>query len=72
MPITRSQLEEVIKIAFPNAIVHITDLAGDNDHWSVEITHESFKNLSRIAQHKLVQRAVEGQNIHALQIKTSS
>ena len=72
MPISRDNLEATIKSAFPNSQVKITDLAGDNDHWAVEVTDSAFKNLSRIAQHKLVQKAVSSYDIHALQIKTAS
>ncbi len=71
MPISREDLEKAIKSAFPASRIKITDLAGDNDHWSLEIVDEAFRNLPRIAQHKLVQAAISSHDIHALQIKTS-
>ena len=70
MPITQTELEESIQAAFPDAEIHIKDLAGDNDHWSLTVKDSSFEGLSRIEQHKLVQKAVADKNIHALQIKT--
>lgn len=70
MPITKQELEDTIKAAFPNARVTSTDLAGDNDHWSVEVADASFAGKSRIEQHRMVQAAVAAKNIHALQIKT--
>jgi len=72
MPITREDLQKTIRAAFPSAQIKITDLAGDNDHWSVEVIDESFKNLSRLAQHKMVQSAVRWHEIHALQISTKT
>lgn len=72
MPVTEQTLRETLKQHFPNSEIKITDLAGDNDHWSVEIKDSSFAGKPRIAQHKEVQSAVFALNIHALQIKTLS
>ena len=70
MPISREDLEDTIAIAFPDAIINITALANDNDHWAVEIIDPVFKGHSRIAQHKMVQAAIKHRDIHALQITT--
>jgi stress-induced morphogen len=70
MPITKQELEDTIRLAFPSAVITSQDLAGDNDHWAVEVKDASFAGLSRIAQHRKVQDAVANKNIHALQIKT--
>ena len=70
MPIEKQELIETIKAALPNAEVEAQDLVGDNDHWSVVVKDASFAGLSRIEQHRKIQAAVEGKNIHALQIKT--
>lgn len=72
MPISKEELENVIRSNFPDAQISLKDLAGDDDHWSVEIIDKTFTGLTRIQQHKLVQQAVAGRNIHALQIKTGS
>ena len=71
MSISQEDLQNAITTAFPNADIVIKDLAGDNDHWSVEIKDKAFEGLSRINQHKLVQKSVANYDIHALQIKTS-
>lgn len=72
MPITENELKELITKSFPEAKVECVDLAGDDDHWEVRICDSSFKGQSRIAQHKMVQAAVKGHDIHALSIKTSA
>ncbi|MDB2414982.1 BolA/IbaG family iron-sulfur metabolism protein [Rickettsiales bacterium] len=75
MALCRSDLENLINDSFPEADVKIIDLAGDNDHWSVEICCASFKGKSRIQQHKMVYEALGGKmgnELHALQLKTST
>ena len=74
MPLPANTIETLILEAFPDAKVKITDLAGDNDHWAVEVTSESFKGHSRITQHKMVYTALKGKmggELHAMQLKTS-
>lgn len=71
MPITHENLVTLIKQSFPDAEVNARDLAGDNDHWQVEIKSSAFTGKSRIEQHRMVQNAVANENIHALSIKTS-
>lgn len=70
MPITHTELETTLKAAFPEARITLTDMAGDDDHWSAEVISPRFQGLSRIAQHRMVQEAVAHKNIHALAIKT--
>jgi len=73
MAILQEDLQELIFRAFPQAEIKITDLAGDNDHFAVEIICNSFAGKSRIAQHKMVNEALKGKlgtQLHALQIKT--
>ncbi len=72
MPITRTELESLLCGSFPEARVTLEDLAGDNDHWSVTIASPLFQGKSRLEQHRMVQEAVNGRNIHALAIKTVS
>lgn len=74
MPMDRNVLEAALLAAFPEAEVVITDLAGDNDHWSVHVTCMSFAGKSRVAQHKEVYAALDGAagtSLHALQVATS-
>ncbi len=73
MPMAKEQLESFIKSAFPDADITITDLAGDDDHWSVKIISSAFSGKSRVLQHKMVYQALQGNMggaLHALQLQT--
>jgi stress-induced morphogen len=69
----RSALEAYLREAFPDAQITLTDLAGDNDHWSAEIVSSAFQGKSRVAQHQLVYAALKGRMggaLHALALST--
>ena len=73
MPIEQDKLEKLIKDKFPNSKIIIEDLAGDNDHYSVSIESSLFNDLSRIQQHQLVYKSLNGlmdKELHAMQLKT--
>ena len=73
MPIEQIKLEELIKNKFPNANILVEDLAGDNDNYSVSIESSDFNGLSRIQQHQLVYKSLNGlmdNELHAMQLKT--
>ena len=70
----KSEIERLIKASLPDAEVEITDLAGDNNHFSAHVTSSTFKGKSRIQQHKMVYDALGdkmGGILHALALKTS-
>lgn len=74
MGMRESDLRAMIEAALPDAEVTITDLAGDNDHYAAHIVSESFRGLSRVAQHKAVYAALGGRmggELHALQLITA-
>jgi stress-induced morphogen len=74
MAISKNELEEIIKKAFPNAIIEITDLAGDSDHYSLFIKDKVFKSMTLIQQHKMVKAALKevlNTKLHAITIKTA-
>ncbi|PZQ24445.1 MAG: BolA family transcriptional regulator [Sphingopyxis macrogoltabida] len=74
MGMRADDLKAMIEAAFPGASVTITDLAGDNDHYSAHVVSESFRGLTRIAQHKAVYAALGGRmggELHALQLTTA-
>lgn len=74
MPITQKELENILLKSFPNAEIVINDLAGDNDHYEVKITDKIFIGKTLIAQHKMVNQALDGilgGKLHALKIKTA-
>jgi stress-induced morphogen len=75
MAMDRATLETYLREAFPDARITLTDLAGDNDHWSAEIVSEAFRGKSRVAQHQLVYAALKGRMggaLHALALATKA
>ena len=73
MPIEQNKLENLLKEKFPNSKIIIEDLAGDNDHYSVFIESSLFNDLSKIKQHQLVYKSLDGlmnNELHAMQLKT--
>lgn len=74
MGMREDDLKAMIEAAFPDAVVSITDLAGDNDHYAAHVVSESFRGLTRVAQHKAVYAALGGRmggELHALQLTTA-
>jgi stress-induced morphogen len=73
MAISESKLTTILQQSFPNAKIKITDLAGDQDHYALDITCSSFKGIPLIKQHKLVKKALSEVlvgELHAITIKT--
>jgi len=74
MPMPASEIEKLIKAAFPDAEVSITDLAGDNDHFAAMVTSSAFKGKTRVQQHQMVYDALKGRMggvLHALSLQTA-
>lgn len=74
MPMSAAEIESMITAALPGAVVEMTDLAGDNDHWAARVTAPQFAGKSRVQQHKLVYEALGGRMggvLHALQLTTA-
>ncbi|MEX6509021.1 BolA family protein [Jiella sp. M17.18] len=75
MPMSARDIEKMIKDALPDATVTIRDLAGDGDHYAAEIVSESFRGKSRVQQHQIVYKALQGNmggELHALALQTSA
>ena len=73
MPMSAADIESLIKEALPGAVVELTDLAGDNDHWAATVTAPQFAGKNRVQQHKMVYAALGGRmggELHALQVTT--
>jgi len=69
------EIERMIKEALPDAEVTIRDLAGDGDHYAAEVVSASFKGKSRVQQHQMVYKALQGNMggvLHALALQTSA
>ena len=69
------EIEAMIKAALPDALVEITDLAGDGDHYAARVISESFRGMPRVRQHQRVYEALGGRMggvLHALQLTTAT
>jgi stress-induced morphogen len=69
-----SEIEAMIGAAFPGAVIEISDLAGDGNHYAAKVTSAAFAGLSRIKQHQAVYAALGGKMggvLHALQLTTA-
>lgn len=75
MPMAASEIERMIKLKFPDAVVELKDLAGDNDHWAAHVVSSAFQGKSRVQQHQMVYEALGGRMggvLHALQLTTAA
>ena len=73
MAMSQNQIKAYLMDAFPDALIEIKDLAGDNDHFSAIVTSVAFQGKTRIEQHQMVYAALQGQmgtGLHALSLKT--
>lgn len=64
----------MIREGIPGANVRIEDLRGDGDHYAAHVTADAFKGMSRVQQHQMVYRALQGKmggELHALAIHTA-
>ena len=67
------EIENLIKSAIPDAEISIKDLAGDDNHYSATIKSKFFAGKSKVEQHKLVYKALNGKmgnELHALSLET--
>ena len=75
MPMSGSEIEAMIRDALPDAKIELTDLAGDNDHWSATIVSEAFRGKPKVRQHQMVYAALKGKmggELHALALNTKA
>ncbi len=75
MPMDAKEIESLIKEGIPDATVTITDLRGDGDHYAATVVSPAFKGKSRVQQHQLVYKALQGNmgtELHALALQTSA
>ena len=73
MALPIEEIKKLIISSIPDASIEIKDLMGDNNHYSAIIKSKMFNGLSRIEQHKLVYKSLEGKmgnELHALSITT--
>ena len=71
-------IEALIREAFPDARITITDMAGDGNHWAAEVIDESFRGLNRVQQQRMVYASLKGKmdgssgELHALALTTKA
>jgi len=73
MGLKLKEIEDLIKKAIPDAEISIQDLAGDDNHYSATVKSKIFSGKSKVEQHKLVYKALEGKmgnELHALALNT--
>jgi stress-induced morphogen len=74
MAMSLTEIETMIRQAFPDARVEVKDLAGDGNHYAATVVSASFKGVSKVKQHQAVYAALEGKmggELHALALTTS-
>jgi stress-induced morphogen len=74
MAMDAQTIADMIKSGIPDAEVRIEDLRGDGDHYAAHVISPSFQGLSRVQQHQLVYKSLQGKmggELHALAIHTS-
>jgi stress-induced morphogen len=75
MPMPAEEIERLIITALPDAVVKLTPLADDGDHWAATVTSSAFNGLTRVRQHQLVNAAFGGRlggELHALALTTQT
>ena len=73
MGMKKDEIINMVVEAIPDAVVEITDLAGDDNHYSATITSRAFEGMTKINQHKMVYNALQGKMggvLHALSLTT--
>ena len=73
MALSIKEIKKLITSSIPDAIIEIKDLMGDSNHYSAKITSKLFNGKSKIEQHKLVYKSLQGKmgnELHALSITT--
>jgi stress-induced morphogen len=73
MALSIKEIKELITSSIPDATIEIKDLAGDSNHYAAKISSKVFNGISKINQHKLVYKSLQGKmgnELHALSITT--
>ena len=75
MAMEAAEIEKLIKEGLPDAEVRIEDLRGDGDHYAAHVVSTEFVGKTRVQQHQLVYKALQGRmgnELHALALQTSA
>ena len=78
MAMEAHEIEALLRAAFPDAQITITDLAGDGNHYAAEVIDESFRGQNRVQQQRAVYAALQDKmagnagELHALALTTKA
>lgn len=75
MPMKVGEIEHLLRTAFPDAKIEISDLGGDGDHFAAILVSSQFAGKTRVQQHQMVYQALQGkmgEELHALALQTSA
>ncbi|MEK9754364.1 MAG: BolA family transcriptional regulator [Rhodospirillaceae bacterium] len=75
MAMEAAEIERLIREGIPDARVTIEDLRGDGDHYAAYVVAQSFEGKSRVQQHQMVYKALQGRmgnELHALALQTGT
>ena len=76
MPITASEIETLLRDAFPDAQIKVQ--GDDGSHFAAEVIDASFKGKNRVQQQRAVYGALKGKmdgsngDLHALALTTET
>mgnify|MGYP006257075439 FL=1 len=73
MALPIEEIKKLIISSIPDATIEIEDLKGDSNHYAAKISSKLFNGISKIEQHKLVYKSLQGKmgnELHALSITT--
>ena len=73
MALTIEEIKKLITSSIPDATIEIKDLMGDSNHYSAKITSKIFNGKSKIEQHRIVYKSLQGKmgnELHALSLTT--
>lgn len=72
MPIDASEIEHLIRAAFPKAKIIVQ--GDDGQHFAAEVIDESFRGMNRVQQQRAVNAAIrpklDSGELHALALTT--
>jgi stress-induced morphogen len=75
MAMDAETIARMIMEGIPDARVRIDDLRGDGEHYAAHVSAPCFAGMSRVQQHQMVYRALQGKmggELHALAIHTTT
>lgn len=76
MAIEAREIEDLIRAAFPRAVIRVE--GDDGQHFSAEVIDESFRGMNRVQQQRAVYASLKGRMdgpngaLHALALTTKA